>query len=755
MSSTPPTPLFTQYELDVTGMSCAACAARIERVLQRMPGVQGSVNVASGRAYVTLSDTHNVTLSDVIASIERAGFGAAEPAPQADHQRAEEHAQAARGERFDLLLAFLLSAPLLVQMIGMLSNHHIELPGIVQWLLATPIQLWCARHLYRNAWRAVRGGGANMDVLVVLGTSIAYGFSTVVFLLQLRNMPLYFETSAMIITLILLGRMMESRARYQAGAAINALLALRPPQAHVERNGELIDLPADQLVKGDVLVVRPGEKLPADGRILDGTSELDESMLTGESIGVCKQIGDDVFAATLNCNGVLRVEAIRVGDETRLARIIRLVEHAQGSKARVQRLADRVAAVFVPIVIVIALLTFTLGWWWSGDVLNALLSMVAVLVIACPCALGLATPTAIMVGTGRAAYAGLLFRHAQALEQMRDVQTLVMDKTGTLTRGCPQVVGMSCAPGVNEDALMGVAYGVERYSEHPLARALVAHARHTGVPPIDVTDVQSLPGRGVAGKYSSETVTLGAIGFIDEQVTDVDPVYRTVSSAWASRQEEQGATVIGVARNGQLMGYIGLCDQLRSGAKRTIQSLNEQGIRVVMLTGDAARVAARVAGEVGIDEVIAGVLPEGKASAIEALKARDGKVAMLGDGINDAPALATADVGIAIGAGADVSLEAADIVLTHDRLEGVLDALSLSHATLRRIHQNLFFAFFYNGLGIPLAALGLLNPVIAGAAMAMSSVSVIVNSLLLQRWQPPSHDQVRYPWSPSDIKRSS
>ena len=734
----PSSPL--QYELAITGMSCAACAARIERVLQRIPGTQANVNIASAKAYVTLGDPA-VALSDVIEAIERAGFKAVQPSPQDQHWRVEARVHTDHSERFDLLLALLLSVPLLAQMIGMLSNVHHELPGSVQWLLATPVQLWCARRLYRNAWRAVRGGGANMDVLVVLGTSIAYGFSTIVCLLQLRHWPLYFDTSAMIIALILMGRRMESRARYRAGAAIGALLALRPLQAHVERHGELIDIPADGLCQGDVLVVKPGEKLPADGRILEGTSELNESMLTGESLGVCKRPGDDVFAATFNCDGVLRVEATRVGNETRLARIIQLVEQAQGSKARVQRLADRVAAVFVPTVIVIALLTFAAGWWWSGQALNALLNMVAVMVIACPCALGLATPTAIMVGTGRGASCGLLFRHAQALEQMRDVQTLVMDKTGTLTQGFPKVVGLSTAPGISEELLIRVAYGVEQHSEHPLARALIEHARALKIAPLSVTDVQSWPGRGIVGRSDGDVIALGATRFISDQVTSMDAAYSAVSAAWVNRHEEQGATVVGVVRGGHLLGYIGLCDQLRSGARSTIRGLNDRGIHVVMLTGDAARVAARVAGDVGIDEVIAGVLPEGKAAAIEALKARGGKVAMLGDGINDAPALATADVGIAIGAGADVSLEAADIVLTHNRLEGVLDALSLSHATLRRIHQNLFFAFLYNGLGISLAALGLLNPVIAGAAMAMSSVSVIVNSLLLQRWQPPSYDQ--------------
>lgn len=745
-------PSSRSQELIITGISSAAGAARIERILQHLPGVkQASVNVASSTAHISL-DASGVTLSDVVRAIERAGFGIQRAPLSYGEASVPRHEQEplARRDAIGLAVAALLSLPLLVQMLGMFMSPTIELSPWVQWVLATPIQLWCARLLYVKAWRALRRRQTDMDVLVALGTGIAYGFSTLALCLRL-DVPLYFDTSAMVVTLVLSGRMLEGLARCRAGAAIDMLLALRPLQAHVERNRALVDVDADQLRLGDTLVVRPGEKLPADGVIIDGTSELDESVLSGESQYVCKREGHEVFAATLNCTGTLRMKATRIGNDTSLARIISLVEQAQRSKARVQRLADRAATYFIPIVLIIAALTFFIGWGWSGNALNAFLSAVAVLVIACPCAIGLAAPTAVMVGMGRGATAGLLFRHAQALEQMRHVDTLIMDKTGTLTEGRPKVVSMTKAPGVSERDLLSAAYGVEQYSEHPLAQALVCHTQAADIAPLGVMNVKLHPGRGVIGQLNDDVVASGSVSFVRELSLLGDPVFDAVSRAWIDRQEEQGITVIGIVRGQYVMGYVGLSDRLRSGAIRTVKRLNEQGVHVVMLTGDAARVAARVAGEVGIDEVIAGVLPEGKAATVEMLQQRDGKVAMLGDGINDAPALATADVGIAIGAGADVSLEAADIILTHNRLEGVLDALSLSRATLRRIYQNLFFAFFYNGLGIPLAAFGLLNPVIAGAAMVMSSVSVIVNSLLLQRWLPPSHSHVRYPHSGSQL----
>lgn len=732
-------PSLRSQELTVTGMSGAACASRIKHALRHLPSVRTQIDVNEGKVLV-LFDGYRVTLGEVINAIESAGFGI-QSLPLASYHDIELPARERPvcHDTFDLVLAILLSLPLLIEKVRLFISCSITLPGTFQWALATPVLFWCARHFYLDAWHAMRRGRLDINVLVILGALIAYVFSATVVCLNL-NLPLYFDTSAMIITLVLAGRMMECRVRSQARASIETLLALRPLQAHVEDHGQVSDVVADQLQQGDIVVVRPGEQLPVDGVIVEGISELNESLLSGESFYVCKHEGHKVFAATLNCTGVLRVRATHIGNDTSLARIIRLVDHAQGSKVYVQRLADRVAAFFIPTVLVVALLTFFIGWGGSGDAARALLCMTVLLVMACPCALGLASPTALMVGTGQGAAAGVLLRRAYALEQMRHVNTLVVDKTGTLTEGCLQVVCMNRVPGTSEKELISAAAGVEQYSSHPLAKALVRYAQTRDISPLAITDVHLRAGRGIIGKHDDEQVASGAVDFIRELTLPVDPFFEALSLAWINRQEEQGITIIGISRGYQLLGYIGLCDRLRTGAKHTIKALHAQGIHVVMLTGDTARVAARVAGEVGIDEVVAGVLPEGKVLAIEALKRRDGKVAMLGDGLNDAPALATADVGIAIGAGAEVALDTADIVLMHNRLEGVMDALSLSRATLNCIHRNLFFAFFYNGLAIPLAALGVLNSVSASVAMGLSVVSVIINSLLLQRWRAPSHD---------------
>ena len=736
-------PSLRSQELIVTGMSSTACASRIKDALRHLPSVRTQIDVNKGKVQV-LFDGYRVTLNEVIKAIESAGFGIQSLPLASPHDlETPTREQPIRHDLFDLILAVLLSFALLLEKARMLMSCAIALPSMAQWALATPVLFWCGRHFYLDAWHAMRRGRLDINVLVILGALIAYAFSVVVVCLNLKS-PLYFDTSAMIITLVLAGRMMERRVRCRAKASIETLLALRPLQAHVEDHGQVSDIAADQLQKGDIVVVRPGEQLPVDGVIIEGVSELNESVLSGESFYVCKHAGHKVFAATLNCTGVLRVRATHIGNDTSLARIIRLVDRAQGSKVYVQRLADKVAAFFIPIALAAALLIFFIGWGGSGNAVRALLCMTVLLVMACPCALGLASPTALMVGTGRGAAVGVLLRRAYALEQMRHVNTLVVDKTGTLTEGCLQVACLNRAPGISENELIGVAAGVEQYSSHPLAKALMRYAQQHHIAPLAVTGVHLRAGRGIIGKQQDEHVASGAVDFIRELTLPADPIFEALSLAWINRQEEQGITIIGVSRGHQLIGYIGLCDRLRTGARHTIKSLHAQGIHVVMLTGDTARVAARVAGEVGIDEVVAGVLPEGKVLAIEALKARDGKVAMLGDGLNDAPALATADVGIAIGTGAEVALDTADIVLMHNRLEGVVDALSLSRATLNCIHRNLFFAFFYNGLAIPLAALGILNPVIASVAMVLSVASVIINSLLLQRWRAPSLDYAHF-----------
>lgn len=718
-----------QVELAIEGMSCAACASRIEKVLNAVEGVQASVNLASERARVDYV-AGLVDLDAILARVAKAGYGARvldEQVREGDRQRKQE---AWRQERRQFVIAALFTLPLMIEMVGMFLGQHGILPGWLQWALATPVQFWCGRHFYRRAWHALRGGAANMDVLVALGTSVAYLFSAAVVLWGDPHGHLYFEASAAIITLVLLGKLLEARAKARTGAAIEGLLGLQPQVAHVETPTGIEERSVASLVLGEVFVVRPGESVPVDGQIIEGLSELDESMLTGESAPVTKGVDDKIFAATINHNGVLRVRASGIGRDTALARIVRLVEQAQGSKASVQRLADKVSAVFVPVVVGISLLTLLLGWWITGDFTHSLVSAVAVLVIACPCALGLATPTAIMVGTGQGARSGILFRNADALERAQQLKTLVVDKTGTLTEGRPSVSDVLPVDGVSHEQLLALVLGLERDSEHPLARAVVEHATQLSIEPRQVSGFQALPGRGLSARVDGQQALLGSPRFLREEAVAFD-------AAYAEGLESQGKTVIGVALEGVLQGYITLVDRLRADAVATVATLQSRGVRVVMLTGDSPRVAAVVADQVKVDAYVAGVLPQHKAEEVERLKAEGrGLVGMLGDGINDAPALAAADIGFAIGAGSDIALDTADVVLMKSELGSLLDAISLSRATLGKVRQNLFFAFIYNVLGIPLAALGLLNPVLAGAAMALSSVSVLSNSLLLRNWRP-------------------
>ena len=723
-------------ELGIGGMSCAACAARIEKVVGRLPGVEGSVNFAAETARVR----YMPGLADpaaIVAAIARAGFTAT---PIAGRDREAERARKDAEFRAELRLFWisaLLSLPFLAQMAGMLGagfgGHHDDwLPRWLQCLLATPVQFWIGRRFYKGAWSSLLGGGANMDVLVALGTSVAYFFSLFVVLAGRHDLHVYFEASASIITLVLLGKLLEARARARTSAAIEALLRLQPPTAWIERDGQLVELPVAQVVAGMTFVLRPGDAVPVDGEVLAGTSSADEAMLTGESVPVPKAPGDKVFAATVNGDGVLHCRASGVGADTLLAGIVRLVEQAQGGKPAVQRLADRIAAVFVPTVVAIALATFGLWWWLGGELAPALVNGVAVLVIACPCALGLATPTAVMVGTGQGARAGILVKNAEALELAEKIKVLVVDKTGTLTEGRPSLIDLRCADGVARGEVLQLAASLEQSSHHPLARAVLDAARAEGVAPLAAASAQAVGGKGVTGQVDGRAVQLGSPEFIAAQGVAMPPALLEPLLAAA-------LTPVAVAADGRLLGVMGLADPLRAGARAAVARLQALGLRVVMLTGDHPAAAARIAAEAGISEFRAQVLPGDKAAAVEALRA-EGRVGMVGDGINDAPALAAADVSFAIGAGSDVAIEAADLTLVRSDLNGVADAISLSRATLGKIRQNLFFAFIYNIIGIPAAALGLLNPVIAGAAMAMSSVSVVSNSLLLRRWRPQQPD---------------
>ncbi|MCL1826403.1 MAG: cadmium-translocating P-type ATPase [Betaproteobacteria bacterium] len=722
-------------ELAITGMTCAACSARLEKVLNRLPEVEAVVNLASERAILRFA-SGALTLEAACAAVKKAGFGAS---VAQSFNREQERACKRDEWRASLKLfwfAAALTLPLAVQMLAMFGlwpgGSHEIVPRWLQCALATPVQFWVGARFYRGAWNALRGGGANMDVLVALGTSMAWAYSTVVTLAGWHEQHVYFEASAMVITLVMLGKLLEARAKNRTSEALDALLRLQPKRAWVEQDGQLVEIDVDALQPGRVFVLRPGDAVPVDGVILEGRSALDEALLTGESLPVDKQPGDKVFAATINGQAMLRCRATGVGADTLFAGIVRLVGQAQGSKAPIQRLADRVAAVFVPAVVAIALVSFA-AWWLSGDFQAALINAVAVLVIACPCALGLATPTAIMVAVGLGARAGLLIKNAEALECAGRMKVLALDKTGTLTRGEPTVTDVVAAPQWTSDDLLQWAAAVECASSHPIARAIVRAAREKegGAALERASDVRIIEGQGIEGRAGGRAVLVGTMDFL-------------ASNGVEFPQEEvaavQGKTLAGVAIDGIYAGLIAVADRLREDSHDALERFRQADVRVIMLTGDNPSTAAAIASAAGIADWRAGVLPAGKADVVAELKkeasARNACVGMVGDGVNDAPALASADVSFAIGVGADVAIEAADITLVRGSLHGVADAVQLSQAALSKIRQNLFFAFIYNVLGIPLAAFGLLSPVVAGAAMALSSVSVLGNSLLLKRWRP-------------------
>ena len=718
-----------QLELALEGMTCAACAARIEKVLNKLPGVEATVNFASEKARV-LATPGGAGLDEMIAAVRRAGYDAHEVlAASHDADKARRRAAYQRELRMFWISAA-LTLPLLLQMGAMFTGQHADVvPRWLQWLLATPVQFWVGRRFYVGAWHALRGGGANMDVLVALGTSMAYLFSAVVTAFGLAGQHVYFEASAAIITLVLMGKLLEARAKGKTSAAIEALVKLQPKTARVERDGAIVEVDAASLKLGDVFVVRPGDSVPVDGEVMEGDSSVNEAMLTGESLPADKAPGSKVFAATLNQQGLLKCRATGIGAHTMLAGIIRLVDEAQGSKAPIQRLADVISGIFVPVVVAVSLLTLGLTWWLGAGFTQALISAVAVLVIACPCALGLATPTAIMVGTGRGAQAGILVRNAAALERAEKIQVLIVDKTGTLTEGRPQVVDVVALTGLSDTALLRIAATLEQGSSHPLAQAVLDKARETGAEPGAMTQFTSVAGKGICAEIDGGMVWLGSPAYLAEAGVPMD------QSAFAALQA-QGKTVIGLGNAAGPLGYLAIADRLRATSVRAVERLQSMGIEVIMLTGDNPATAQAVAAEAGITRHLAEVLPQHKADEVARIKAQGKIVGMVGDGINDAPALAAADVSFAIGAGSDIAIEAADITLMRNDLMSVCDAISLSRATLGKIRQNLFFAFIYNVLGIPLAAAGQLNPVIAGAAMALSSVSVVSNSLLLRRWRP-------------------
>jgi Cu+-exporting ATPase len=707
----PAAPGPAQVELDLEGMTCAACATRIETQLNRLDGVQASVSFASEKASVRYAP-QKLDVAALLQRVRDTGYEArvAREGEVRDHGAG--HARALR----EFAVAALFTAPFLLEMGAMFGGGHGLLPGWLQWLLATPVQFWSGLRFYTGAYKALRGGSANMDVLVALGTSAAYFFSVAVLVFAMPGQHVYFEAAAVVVTLVLLGKYLEARAKAKAARALESLIRLQPKTAWVEREGRLAEVEVATLGPGDAFVVRPGDTLALDGRVLEGESEVNESMLTGESMPVEKSPGSRVFAGTLNGMRSLKCVATGVGRETLLAGIVRLVAAAQASKPPVQRLVDKVAGVFVPVVVAIAALTFGAWWWATGAFAEALIPAVAVLVIACPCALGLATPTALMVGVGRAARAGILIKNAAALEGAEGLDAIVLDKTGTLTRGEPAVVDVLPEPGATRAALLRVAAALENRSEHPLARA-VMRAADFAPPPVEGFAAHG--GRGVSGTVEGAPARLGSPEFLGRE-----------------RPQAQARTLLGVEHGGRFLGWIALADELRPTTPAALERLAELGVEPIVLSGDHEAAVRAVAEKLGIRRWQGGVLPQGKADAIDALHREGRKVGMAGDGVNDAPALARADVSFALAGGTGAAIETADVTLMKNDLAGIADAIALSRATLAKIRQNLFFAFVYNVLGIPLAALGLLNPVIAGAAMAASSVSVVSNSLLLNRWKP-------------------
>jgi len=739
-------------DLAIDGMTCASCVGRVERALQAVPGVQSAtVNLASEHARVVVTGPAARMVPALTQAVAAAGY-TAKPIAGGDD---DEDAAKESADRRALLYAgaaILLSLPLVVPMLLEPLGIHAMLPGWLQLALATPVQFILGWRFYVGAFKALRAGVGNMDLLVALGTSAGWGLSTWLLLRTPADaMPhLYYEASAVVIALVLLGKYFEARAKRQTTAAIRALMALRPETARVRRDGIEVEVPAADVRVGDLVVVRPGERIAVDGAIIEGATHADESLITGESVPVAKQAGDTVTGGAINGDGLIVVRTTAVGAESTLARIVRLVESAQAAKAPIQRLVDRVSAVFVPVVVGIALLTFA-GWWLAtGDVEHAVIYAVAVLVIACPCALGLATPTAIMAGTGVAARHGILIKDAEALEHAHGIDVVAFDKTGTLTEGKPTVVAFETSPGIDRAEALRLAAALQAGSEHLLARAVVAAASAEGLALPRATDVTALPGRGIAATVAGRALRLGSERLMHELGVDVSPL-----AARAVQLRNEGRTVSYLADPGsagvppaheragsprsqgsQALALIAFGDALKPSAPDAIRRLRAMGIRTVMLTGDNAGSAQVAAARLGIDEVVAEILPQDKAAAVARLKDGGKVVAMVGDGVNDAPALAAADVGIAMSTGTDVAMHAAGITLMRGDPALVADAINIARRSRTKIRQNLFWAFIYNLLGVPLAALGLLSPVIAGAAMAASSVSVVSNALLLRRWRP-------------------
>jgi Cu+-exporting ATPase len=758
-SATPPESLDT-LDLGIGGMTCASCVGRVERALRKVPGVQdATVNLATESARIVYGVPPGAQGPAMDALLRRAVRNAGYEPRAAGQDDAPEDLSPWAGF-LPVGLGLLLSAPLVLPMLGDLLGYHWMLPAWVQFALATPVQFILGARFYKAGWHALKALSGNMDLLVAIGTSAGWGLSMWLWLTAHEGHAphLYFEASAVVVTLVLLGKWLEARAKRQTTAAIRALHALRPDVAHMLGQGGEVDVPVAEVMAGDRLVVRPGERIPVDGSILEGHTQVDESMLTGEPLPVTREVGAPLTGGSINGDGRVVMQVSAVGAETVLSRIIRLVEDAQAAKAPIQRLVDQVSAVFVPVVLVVALATL-LAWLWVGVGFEvAVIHAVAVLVIACPCALGRATPAAIMAGTGVAARHGILIKDAQALELAHKVDVVAFDKTGTLTVGRPRLTAFEVVPGQDEAAVLAAVASVQGGSEHPLARAVVAAAQERGLQPVAPDSVRAVPGRGTEGEVQARSYLVGSLRWMDE--LGVKELKEGALAARAAELQNVGATVSAVAERTTdglaLRAILAFGDEPKAGAREALAALRALGVRTVMISGDNRGAAEAMARRLGLDpdagEVMAEVLPGEKVACVQALQAereeplggkrvtRRGKrgghvVAMVGDGVNDAPALAAADVGMAMGNGTDVAMHAAGITLMRGDPKLVAAALDISRRTVAKIRQNLFWAFIYNVAGIPLAALGYLNPVVAGAAMALSSVSVMANALLLKRWR--------------------
>ena len=724
---------------DISGMTCAACATKIEKRINKMDGVSNaSVNFALETIAVEY-DSKQVESTEMITAVKKMGYELIRKQDSKDKMDHKEQEIKKQEKKF--ILSLILTIPLLWTMVAhfeflsFIYMPHILMNPWIQLAFATPVQFIIGAQFYKGAFNSLRNKSANMDVLVALGTSAAYFYSLYLSIEWLNtgkigSPELYFEASAVIITLIVLGKLFEVRAKGKTSQAIQKLLGLQAKTARVLRDGVEIELPIEEVLAGDTILVKPGEKIPVDGEIIEGRSAIDESMITGESIPVDKVSGDKVIGATINKNGSLQIKATKVGKDTALAQIVKVVEEAQGSKAEIQRLADRISGIFVPAVVVIAVTTFLI-WFFivtPGDFRSALIPTISILVIACPCALGLATPTSIMAGSGRAAEMGLLFKGGEHLENTRSIDTVVLDKTGTVTKGQPALTDITVTAGFTEDEVLQLVATAENQSEHPLAQAIVLGVKEKGVSLLDVTDFEALPGYGIRANVSGKEVLVGTRKLMkDYKISILD------SNTAMEKLESEGKTAMLIAVDHKLAGVVAVADTVKETSKEAIARMQALGLEVIMLTGDNQRTAEAIARQVGLSHVIAEVLPEQKSDEIKKLQDQGKKVAMVGDGINDAPALAMANIGMAVGTGTDIAIEAADITLMRGDLNSVADAIIMSRKTMRNIKQNLFFAFFYNTIGIPIAAIGLLAPWVAGAAMAFSSVSVVLNALRLQK----------------------